>query len=184
MRISFGHVTGSKSYPLTRDEIRSVVTMLADDVAIAIVEIRYICSMHGYQLGRVVSRASGATITINFCTSGGVSQLLSRRRRYLDEIHACGGVVNLESGDVLWPSDSAKKYAVYVLAHEIGHLAYAKKYGNNRLDGRHKGGGEEKWCDAYAEATVARFEKDVLRRARNGSGGGMRSSFSGATKRG
>lgn len=158
LRVIFSHVTGAYVFPLATEDIAGIVHRFFPTIAPRIRLVRFVCSNHARTLARVMDGNYGATITVNFATIHGTSRLQSRQPKYLKEIETCGGCPNVELGRVTWSEAAAQRYAFLLLAHEIGHLAYAKHMTGGHITEGRGGGSEEKWCSAFALDALKRFQ--------------------------
>ena len=63
-------------------------------------------------------------------------------------------MVNREASEVSWSHDGARRYAIFLLFHEIGHAVYTQERGTGMLESSATASAEEKWCDEYAQKAV------------------------------
>jgi hypothetical protein len=75
--------------------------------------------------------------------------LLTGERSYLKTIRLFGGKIDEELGVIAWSPDGAKRYAFFLVLHEIAHVAYCEKFKEGKLEG-HGSPTEESWCDEFA----------------------------------
>jgi len=83
---------------------------------------------------------------------------LSKDQTYIKQMHAFGGVVDPSAGTITWKLPDAKRYTLYLLLHEIGHIAFSDKYTENTLKGR-SSLTEEQWCDKYAGSKIIELDR-------------------------
>jgi hypothetical protein len=109
----------------------------------------------------MVTRGKSYRIRVNFCpksVEGRLeSPLVCRQKHYVKGVKRCGGEIDAAKRTILWDWESAKRYALYVLLHEIGHEAYAEK----ELPGSgvdHPSANEEDWCDTYSAALMQKID--------------------------
>jgi hypothetical protein len=157
MEILYNRIAGPHRYPMARVDVERAVELLYPSVRGRLAAIRFICSNNSTRLARLVTRKSGSTITINFCTQDDVSRLASNRNDYLRQIRACGGEPSVEEGKIRWSPESARRFAVFLLSHEVGHLLFAERMGED-VGRRDRGSAaEEAWCDSFALESVRQY---------------------------
>jgi hypothetical protein len=109
----------------------------------------------------MVKRGKSYRIRVNFCpksVEGRLeSPLVCRQKHYIEGVERCGAKLDPATRTIVWDVESAKRYALYVLLHEIGHVAYAEKdlsaSGVARSTSK-----EEDWCDAYSAALMQKID--------------------------
>lgn len=150
MKIRFDQA-GSASYPLDAKTAKQVVNRLAPpDVVEAIREIRFGCNRTTSQEARIVAKGSIFDIRINFCLVNGCSRALSSDKKWADPVVQLGGVIDASTNSVSWPGESAKRYALFLLIHELAHVIYARERGEARWSTPKSSTHEEAWCDEFA----------------------------------
>ena len=75
--------------------------------------------------------------------------ILSNEKTYIEQIKKFGGIIDFNYRFVRWKLPNAKRYALYLLLHEIGHLIFSENYTDEKLQGD-SSKTEEQWCDKYA----------------------------------
>jgi len=100
-------------------------------------------------------------VTVNFCLKNYRSRILNvKNKKYLNEKKRFGGSIDLENREVRWSPSNAKRYATFLLLHEIGHVAYYEKYLDLRTDnGSTKK--EEDWCDTFSVRTMKKLGENT-----------------------
>lgn len=154
----FDQISTDYRYPLTRNDIDKALKIVPSEVHAAISLIRLGCNQSTTQEGRLVQRGKYYEIRINFCLHNGRTKLLSKEKRYMDQIKKYGGTIEIANGSVDWTSASARRYALFILFHEVGHIVYCLQHYEGRL-GMHSSREEENWCDGYASESVERLLK-------------------------
>ena len=103
------------------------------------------------QEARIVAKGDSYEIRINFCPREGRTRLLSQRPAWTSIVREIGGVIDPEKGQVSWPGDSARRYTLLLLFHEIAHILYAgRSRGGGGLSAFKSSAAEEAWCDRFA----------------------------------
>jgi hypothetical protein len=158
MKISYDKVGSGYLHPLSKEDVARIVDHISLDTAAVISHIRFGHNLNTTQEGRVVKRGESYEIRVNFCvrTTGAhlQSRLLSDNRgMYLEQVKMFGGRVDLSSKTIYWALPEAKRYASYVLLHEIGHVVYCEEYLHGQMDQR-QDSREEKWCDSFSRKLV------------------------------
>ncbi len=157
MKITFDQVSSNYSYPLTTAEVRAALNVLSKDLTSNIRAIRFGCNQATTQEGRLVTRGSGYEIRINFCLDSNKSRMLSDSNSYLKYVIELGGKVDLESASITWPESSSKRYALFILFHELKHIEYNSNRENPRLTGK-SSLSEESYCDEEALRLVEAYK--------------------------
>jgi hypothetical protein len=119
--------------------------------------IRFGCNHRTTQEGRLAKRGARYEIRINFCLRHGRSRLVSETEYWLKWVRMCGGRVSVEEKAVLWNETAAKRYAAFLLLHELAHIAYFLRHSGHDLVARKGGREEERFCDEWAAQSLARF---------------------------
>ena len=102
----------------------------------------------------MIQRGEFFDLRVNFCLKR-VGQRLQTpvlscsNKRYIEEVRRYGGRPDCATKRIEWDLPSAKRYACYVLLHEIGHIAYSQVRPHDRLDAKGYAG-EEQWCNHYS----------------------------------
>ncbi len=146
-------VSSEYMYPLSKKDITKIKEHLPDNILNKISSIRFGCNTKTTQEGRIVQRGALYDIRINFCLNNLRSLLLSNKKRYLDIIRKFGGDVDLNSNLINWKLYDAKRYTVFILLHEIGHLVFYEKHMQGQPMGSIGSKAEEQWCENYAMLT-------------------------------
>jgi hypothetical protein len=157
MKISYDKVGPGHLYPLSKADVERISDAIPAEVVNVIREIRLAYNRKTTQEGKVVKRGRLYDIRVNFCLTdvGGClqSRMLSDKKRYIDEMRRYGGKPDPSAGVVHWDLEHARRYACYVLLHEIGHVVYLERYAHGRPVGKAHSK-EETWCDAFSAALV------------------------------
>jgi hypothetical protein len=155
------------THPLTKADVQRLLPLIGDHITARIAHIRFGCNQKTTQEGRTVQRGPRFDIRINFCVKSDVGLLLSQASSYLNIIKACGGKVNIENNSTSWTSASAKRYAAFLLLHEIGHIAYCETFAQGDMLGSRPGSNEEHWCDDYAQRLLPQVKLLFVEERRN-----------------
>lgn len=153
MRIIYDSVSAEYTYPLSKADVGRVKNHVPSDIWDTILYIRFGFSANSTHAGRMFGRGNSYRIRVNFClkkVEGRLqSPLVCRQKRYVENVRRYGGKPDLITRTIAWDLKSAKRYALYVLLHEIGHVVYAEK----DLPGSRsfcRISREEDWCDEYS----------------------------------
>ncbi len=158
MKILYDNVSSDYLYPLSKKDISKIKDNLPSEIADKIRMIRFGCNTKTTQEGRTVRRGRFYDIRINFCLNNLRSLILSENNKYIGEIGRFGGKIDFETGFVRWNLPDAKRYMLYILLHEIGHVVFCEKYSHGRLQGR-SSVAEELWCDNYSLQLIEKILK-------------------------
>ncbi|MEN6290765.1 MAG: hypothetical protein ABFD07_01955 [Methanobacterium sp.] len=149
MKIIYDKVSPEYSYPLSKDDVAKIKKFVKSENISKLRTIEFGCNTKTTQEGRTVQRGKYYDIRINFCLKNMSSLILSENKKYIDQIRLFAGSVDFESRLITWNMADAKRYALFLLLHEIGHIIYSERHSQNNLSGassKH----EEQWCDRYA----------------------------------
>lgn len=158
MKILYDTVSEEYIYPFSKKDLDKIKAIVSSDILLKIRSIRFGCNMKTTQEGRTVQHGKVFDIRINFCLNNMRSLILSKDQTYIKQIHAFGGVVDPSISTITWKLPDAKRYALYLLLHEIGHIEFSDKYTDNTLKGR-SSLSEEQWCDKYASIRINGLER-------------------------
>lgn len=154
MRVTFDECRGCW-FPLSAREVRSVLrSEVAPDILERIAWVRFGCSTRTGQEGRVVERGTRYDIRIDFCpheSGDGVlfTRRLSERREWTEPVRSLGGRFDPGTPTVIWSVESAARYAVFLLLHEVAHIVFnVSRRGG--FCGTSRDPAEEVWCDSFA----------------------------------
>ncbi len=156
MKIIYDNVSSEYIYPLSKKDI----TLLKECVPLGVIEriksIRFGCNNKTTQEGRLIQYGHYYDIRINFCLNNMRSLILSEGKKYLDQIKYFGGIVDLSKRHIIWKLDNAKKYMLFLVFHELGHIIYCDTFLNGKMESR-SSSAEEHWCDKYALEKVDEY---------------------------
>lgn len=138
------------TYPLNKADVQRMLPLVGENIASRIAHIRFGCNQKTTQEGRTVQRGPQFDIRINFCVKSGVGLLLSRDPSYMKIITLCGGEIDPGNNQTVWTPAAAKRYAAFLLLHEIAHIVYCTINSGGEMTGKRTGANEEKWCDQFA----------------------------------
>jgi hypothetical protein len=149
MKIIYDKVSSDYLYPLSKDDISQIKKVVAPEDLDKLRTIEFGCNTKTTQEGRTVLRGKFYDIRINFCLKNLSSLLLSDDKKYLDQIKSFAGNVDQKNRLITWKLVDAKRYASFLLLHEIGHVIYSEHHSQSKLSGP-PSKTEEQWCDRYA----------------------------------
>jgi len=161
VRIIYDSVSPEYIHLLSKADVSRIRNHVPSDIWERILYIRFGFSGNSTHAGRMVCRGSRSyRIRVNFCPKRVEGRLQSpvvcRQKGYLDGVRRCGGKPDLATKTIDWDLENAKRYAFYVLLHEIGHVVYAEKDlpGSGTFRPSPK---EEDWCDNYSTRLMQRI---------------------------
>ncbi|MBJ6726355.1 ImmA/IrrE family metallo-endopeptidase [Geomesophilobacter sediminis] len=158
MKIEFDKIISPYSYPFSAAEVKQVLAeCVPPDILATLSKVHFGCKQRTTQEARIVGRGSSFEIRINFCPKDGKTNLLSDKREWREIVELCGGRADSKARTVMWTLLAAKKYAAFLIAHEVGHVAYAHRNGFGGINGRKSSPSEESWCDAFARTFLQRL---------------------------
>ncbi len=150
MKIQFDTVSKEYRYPLSQKDIKEVKKNIDSAIINKIKLLRFGCNTKTTQEGRTVKRGNSYDIRINFCLNQMKSYVLSENKEYIDVIKKFGGKINFATRTIEWSLLDSKRYALFILLHEIGHIVYCESYLGGKLSTK-TSLKEENWCDNYAQ---------------------------------
>ena len=160
MKIVYDSVSSEHVYPLTKADVARVRDHVPSEIWEAIHYIRFGCSGNSTHTGRMRRRGSSYRIRVNFClkTVDGQFQspLACETKGFLENVKRHGGRPDLSTRIITWDFESARRYAMYVLLHEIGHVVYAESNLPGSMSHRQISR-EEQWCDSYSTRLVRKI---------------------------
>lgn len=156
MKVSYDKISPDYVYLLSRIDLAILSGIVSPSSLAVIMGIRFGCNTKTTQEGRIVQRGGRYEIRINFCLKNNRSRLLSAKKTYQRTIDYFGGKIDRETGLIVWSPESAKRYAFYLLFHEIAHAVYCEQFKGGKLEG-HGSPTEESWCDEYAAGALKKL---------------------------
>ena len=160
MKVSYDKISKDYSYPISRTDLDKLHGVVTPSLLAAVSVIRFGCNTKTTQEGRTVQRGNQYEIRINFCLRINRSRLLSSEKTYERTIQSFGGQIDKGANLITWPTGGAKRYAYYLLLHEVAHVAYCERFKEGRLEG-HGSPTEEAWCDKYASDNLRQL-RDLI----------------------
>lgn len=161
MKIIYDSVSSEYVYPLTKADVTRVRDHVPTEIWEAIQCVRFGCSRNSTHTGRMRRHGGSYRIKVNFCLKKVNGQLQSPlacgKRNFVENVKRYGGEPDLGPRIITWDFESARRYAMYVLLHEIGHVVHAE----SNLPGnasRRQTSQEEDWCDSYS----ARLLREIM----------------------
>lgn len=159
MKIQFDRASSNITYPVDLSTIKRVIRdYVPAIVSERVAKIRIGCNRSTTQEARIVGRGTTYEIRINFCLINGRSRQLSEKLEWVRLVESFGGVLDKAAAEVEWPGASARRYAIFLLLHEIGHAVYAADRGVEYLQDLPFSRVQEEWCDRYARDTLRQIE--------------------------
>jgi hypothetical protein len=158
MKIIYDRLSSSYLYPLSKVDIAKVKKVVSAEDINKIQTIRFGCNITTTQEGRIVHKGKIYEIRINFCLNNFNTRILSEDKKYIDQIRSFSGRVDQKSKLITWQLADAKRYALFLLFHEIGHVIYSEHHSQNYMIGP-SSKKEEQWCDSYAMQKIQEFER-------------------------
>lgn len=149
MKIIYDKVSSEYLYPLSKEDIAKIKKIISAEDFSKIRTIVFGCNTKTTQEGRTVQRGRFYDIRINFCLKNFNTLILSDEKKYIDQIKSFTDSVDKKTRLITWRLDDAKRYALFLLLHEIGHVIYSEHYSPSKLKGP-SSKAEEQWCDHYA----------------------------------
>jgi len=157
MKILYDAVSSEYIYPLSKKDISRVKELILPELLEKIRKIRFGCNTRTTQEGKTTQYGNSYEIRINFCLNNSKTLLLSDNNKYKDQIKEFGGVIDNKARLITWGMKNARRYALFLILHEIGHIVYCDKYLKGNMDT--KGSlAEEQWCDNYAIDNLKLFD--------------------------
>jgi hypothetical protein len=158
VKVDYDKASLGYSYPLGAKAVRELIREeVPEELRRHIVRVRFGCNQRTTQEARIVARGELLEIRINFCPHNGRTRILTDRPNWTSVVVALGGVLDVERGEVEWPSDAAQRYTIFLLFHEIAHVLYFQMHGSGTLSSFKSSPAEEKWCDSFALDSATRL---------------------------
>lgn len=149
MKIIYDKVSSDYLYPLSKDDICQIKKVVESEDLGKLRTIEFACNTKTTQEGRTVQRGKFYGIRINFCLKNLSSLLLSKDKKYIDQIKSFAAIIDQKSRLITWKLADAKRYALFLLLHEVGHVIYSEHHSQSKMSGPTTKD-EEQWCDSYA----------------------------------
>lgn len=149
MKVIYDRVSSDYLYPLSKEDIAQLKKIVSEDDLAKLRTLEFGCNTKTTQEGRTVRRGRFYDIRINFCMKNFSTLILSDDKKYIEQIKSFSGNFDLKSRLITWKLADAKRYALFILLHEIGHIHYSENYSQSKLSGP-PSKAEEQWCDRYA----------------------------------
>src|SRR5262249_17908909 len=93
------------------------------------------------------------------------SRLRSEVTDYLGVIQTLGGDIDRDNKRIVWTKATAGKYALWLILHEIGHIAYADRNSCGEFRGR-TSTTEESFCNSFAWTALSQLYPALPNRPR------------------
>ncbi len=158
MKIEFDKVTRPYRYPLSAKDVKRIlVECVPPEILPKLTRLHFGCNQETTQEARIAGRGNKFDVRINFCPKDGKPKLLTKKRVWCHLIEHVGGSIDKKGQFVLWTDEAAKKYAAFLIVHEVAHIVYAHEHGFAKLNGPKSSSAEESWCDAYAKSIISKL---------------------------
>ncbi len=157
MKIEFEKITPPYAFPVSAADIKEIVSQcIPPEILPRVRKIHFGCNQQTTQEARIVGRGSSFEIRINFCPKEGKTKLLSEKREWCNLVELCGGKIDKQCRIVAWKPEAASIYTVFLIAHEVAHVAYAERNGQSSFSGN-SSASEEAWCESFAKDVVRKL---------------------------
>lgn len=160
MKIVYDSVSSEYVYPLTKADVARIRDHVPPEIWELIQYIRFGFSGNSTHTGRMRRHGSSYRIRVNFCLKKVNGQFQSplacETKNFVGNVRKYGGRPDPSTRTILWDFESARRYAMYVLLHEIGHVVYAESNFPGSTS-RRQISQEEQWCDKYSERLLAKI---------------------------
>lgn len=158
MQLEFDKITAPYCYPLSASDVKQVLAeCVPAEMMPRLAKLHFGCNQQTTQEARIITRGNKIDVRINFCPKDGKTRLLSEKREWREIIKFCGGSIDKKDDSVLWTAEAAKRYAIFLIAHEIAHIIYAARNGSNRFTDSKSSATEETWCDSFAKSILVKL---------------------------
>jgi len=156
MKIEYDKLIGAYSYPISSADLKKVLTEhVPSEILAKLVRVHFGCNQDTTQEARVVCRSNvrghSYEIRINFCLKDGKTKFLTEKRDWPKIVESFGGIIDKSAKTVSWTPIDARKYATFLIFHEIAHIEYAQRHGCGIINGK-TSASEESWCESYAKS--------------------------------
>lgn len=156
MKVYYRDVPEDVQHALSRRDIERLHEVVPEDILRRIIELHVYYNTRTAVRGLIAFRRKGIIIRINFWTWRRRTRIDSHWPEELPFIRSLGGSIDRENGVVVWTGDSARRFALFILLHEISHLLFKLSHPHA---GAMQGGNryEEAWCDEKAKELLQRL---------------------------
>lgn len=136
-------------HALDREDVRRLGEVLPADIIRRIKLIQVYYNGRSKRQGQVSFIGSRIIVRINFSPKDGRSSLKHLPAKDLRFIEQLGATLNRDSCHVVWRGESARRYALFILLHELSHALFKDVF-PLAAENQHGSCFEESWCDAKA----------------------------------
>ena len=136
MKIEFDNIAAPYFFPLSAADVKQIIAeCVPPDILRKLAKVHFGCNQQTTQEGRIVGRGSKFDVRINFCSKDGKTKLLTEKREWCNLVEYCGGIIDKKDQFVLWTREAAKKYATFLIVHELAHIVYSQRHGFAKFNG-------------------------------------------------
>jgi hypothetical protein len=162
MKIEFDKTAPPYRFPLSATNVKQILTeCVPPEILPKLAKVRFGSNQETTQEARIVGRGSKFDVRINFCPKDGKTKLLTEKREWRNLVEYCGGIIDKKGPFVHWTREAAKKYATFLIVHEVAHIVYAQRHGFAQFNGLKTSPAEESWCDAFAKSMLSKLMNDT-----------------------
>jgi len=149
MKIIYNNVSSEYLYPLSKEDVVKLKQIIPEEDFNKIRTVEFGCNTKTTQEGRIVQKGRFYEIRINFCLKNFCTLLLSDDKKYIAQLNVFTKSIDQKTRLVTWKLADAKRYALFLLLHEIGHVVYSEHHSTYKLNVP-TSKVEEQWCDNFA----------------------------------
>ncbi len=162
MKIEFDNIVPPYFFPLSATDVKQIFAeCVPREILPKLAKVHFGCNQQTTQEARIVGRGSKFDVRINFCPKDGKTKLLTEKREWRNLGEYYGGIIDKKGQFVLWTREAAKKYATFLILHEVAHIVYAQRHGFAKLNRPKSSPTEESWRDAFAESLLSKLTNDT-----------------------
>jgi hypothetical protein len=162
MKIEFDKIAPPYRFPLSATNVKKILAeCVPPEILPKLARVHFGCNQQTAQEARIVGRGTKFDVRINFCPKEGRTKLLTENREWCNLVEYVGGSIDKKGQFVLWTHEAAKKYAAFLIVHEVAHIVYAQRHGFAKLNGPKTFPAEESWCNAFAKSMLSKLTNDT-----------------------
>lgn len=157
MRILFEPLPEGYSHVISKENIENYLTAIDPAITARVRQVCFKGNLTTTGEGRIIQRGDCCEININFFIDSKFrSRVVSKDKSWLVPVRFCGGDISSKDSYVIWDKNGAMKYAMFLIFHEIAHIAYSLHINaGGNIRGFKSSVAEERWCDQYALALLS-----------------------------
>ncbi|MDD2942936.1 MAG: hypothetical protein PHC51_08240 [bacterium] len=159
MRIFFEPLPDGYFHAINREEVEAYLTAIDPAILARVRQITFKGNLSTTGEGRIIQRGDCCEINVNFFVDSKIrTRIVSKDKSWLVPVRLCGGDISSKDPYVIWDRKGAMKYAMFLIFHEIAHIAYSLHIdAGGNIKGFKSSVGEERWCDRYALDMLAKM---------------------------